>query len=239
MKKRGRPIKETAASAALVLVLVLTVAAVVYGLAHGGGEEAAAAEESPAEDEDDVYVLSDHDLADFSEVILEKFSQESKLVVYTVEADVSVELKQTGILDLDILNKVQTVTYQGDGRFYLDLASLGAYAITLDSRSRAVVIAIPHTRLDEIEIDPDRFSCGETERGLLAFGELKFTAKEYNELQVECKNRIRAAVDIDSNYQAADEMAVAEMEKIFDPVVQAVDASYHVEIVFADQQAAS
>lgn len=224
--------KEKTANVALIAVAVLTLLAVAYGFARCAGTGEISGGPPAAAEEEDVYRLGGHDLAEFSQPILEEFGQESKLVVSEVDAEVSVELKQTGLFDIGVLNKSQDVTYRGTCRFYVDLSALGQRSIRLDDQNAVITIEIPHTKLEEIEIDPDRFTFGETEKGLLAFGDLRFTAREYNDLEVACKQKIRSAVSVEENYQKADEMAVAEMKKIYEPIVKAVDSTYRVEIEF-------
>ena len=61
---------------------------------------------------------------------------------------------------------------------------------------------------------------------------MKFTAKEYNKLEKEAKQKVFDAVNKPENFTRADDRAIEEMKKIYDPVVKAVDASYSVNIDF-------
>jgi len=228
MKKR----RELLVNIVLIINVILILGIVVYGMSRREKAQEAVSGSVFSETDEDVYYLGERELAEFSDVIIEQFHKESELVVRSVETSVSVDLKQTGLFDIDLLNKTQTVIYKGTGRFYVDLSMLGEHSIRMDNADSKIIIEIPHTELAEIEIDPDKFTFEETEKGLLAFGELKFTAKEYNSLETECKKRIRQAVDIAENYRAADERAIEEMTKIYDPIVKAVDDTYRVEIVF-------
>lgn len=224
--------KKKIADIVLIVSVVLIFAVVVYGVSHREKEQETAGGGYYAEGDEDVYYLDEHALAEFSDVIVEEFHKESELIVSSVDTSVTVDLKQTGVLDFDVFNKTQKVTYKGTGRFYVDLSVLGQNSISLDNDRAVVTIEIPRTKLAEIEINPDKFTFEETEKGFLAFGDLKFTAKEYNDLETECKNRIEAAVDTAANRQTADERAIEEMTKIYEPIVKAVDAAYCVEVVF-------
>lgn len=200
-----------------------------YGLTH---ETVAVAAEKPPVYEEDVYVLEERRVAEFQPVIIEKFHEESELVVCSVEATETLDLKQMGILDWSILNKTQTLKYKGIGTFYVDLSSLGEKNIRLDDDKKTVIIEIPHTKMAPVEIDPEKFEAGETQKGLLAFGELKFTPQEYNNLEKEVRSRIERAVHTEENRKKADDNAVAEMKKIYEPVVKMIDDDYSVEIEF-------
>ncbi len=227
--------KKRIANAVLAASILLIAGVVIYGLLSDKDGQDAHRENSFSKEEEDFYYIDEHQLVDFSEVIVEQFRKESRLVVSSVDASVSVSFKETGIFDVDILNKTQKVTYNGTGRFYVDLSLLGRHSIRLDNDRSTVTIEIPHTELAEIEIDPDRFQFAEAEKGFLAFGELKFTAEEYNDLQIECKDRLQDAIDTKENRTAADRRAVEEMKKIYEPIVKAVDDGYSVEIVFMEE----
>lgn len=227
--------KKSIANAALAVSVVLIAAVLIYGAVRGSRKQETAAGQTYTEPEEDFYHIDAHTLADFSDVLTEQFSRESDLVVWSADASVSVDLKEIGLMDFNIFNKTQRITYKGTGRFYVDLSALGRHSIRLDNDNATITIEIPHAELAEIEIDPDRFIYEEAEKGLLAFGELKFTAQEYNGLETECKRRIRDAVDIQENRQTADKRAVEEMTKLYEPIVKAVDDTYSVKIVFRER----
>lgn len=216
----------TWAFAASVLAII---GILLYGRFH---ETVPTQAEVPKPVEEDVYVLNERSVAEFRPVIIEKFNEESELVVSTVETTEVVDLKQMGIFDWDVLNKTQTLKYKGIGTFYVDLSSLGEKNIRLDNDRKLVVIEIPRTKMAPVEIDPGKFEAGEAHKGFLAFGELKFTPQEYNDLEKEVRSRIEEAVYTESNLKKADEAAVTEMKKIYEPVVKLIDDDYGVEIEF-------
>ena len=76
------------------------------------------------------------------------------------------------------------------------------------------------------------------ENGLLAFGDLKFTPQEFNDLQTTCKLKLEKEINTEANRNAADERAVEEMMKIYEPIVKTVDDDYSVEITFMGYEAA-
>lgn len=225
--------KKKIADIVLVASILLIVAVVIYGVAHRGKKQDVA-DRTGYFEEEETYYLGEHELAEFSETIIEQFHKESRLVVYSADASVSVDLKQTGLFDIDILNKTQKVVYKGGSSFYVDLSMLGKHSISLDNGRRIVAIEIPHTEMTGIEIDPNKFTFEEAQKGLLAFGDLKFTAQEYNSLETECKEKMRAAIDTETNRNTADERAIEEMIRIYEPIVKAIDDGYSVKIVFME-----
>lgn len=222
-------IKNNRYTLALAISVIAIVAIVFYGIFHK--TEPVTAEELQSQEEE-VYKLNERTMAEFQPVIIEKFNEESELVVYSVETTAAVDLKQAGLFDWSILNKTQTLNYKGNGVFYVDLSSLGEKNLRLDNAKKTIIIEIPHTKMASVEIDPEQFEADETRKGFLAFGEMKFTAKEYNDLEKEVRNEIYHAVHTDSNFKKADELAVTEMKKIYEPVVKMIDDDYTVEITF-------
>lgn len=186
----------------------------------------------PSYDDDEIYHLNEKVVVDFSEPIIEQFNKESQLIVSSADASIDVNLKQKGLLDIGALNKTQKIKYKGTGRFYVDLSENSEVNITVDDENKTVTISIPHTKLLPIEIDPNRFESEDAKKGFLAFGDLKFTPKEYNDLQVECKSKLEKSINTKENRIKADENAIEEIIKIYDPIVKSVDDSYSVEAVF-------
>lgn len=186
--------------------------------------------------DDEVYKLNERTLADFSDVIITQFSKESQFVVLSVDAAVDINLKQKGVFDVGAMNKTQKLTYKGTGRFYVDLSSDENITIALNEETKTITIAIPHTKLLPIEIDPEKFESEDAKRGFLAFGDLKFTPKEYNDLQTEVKGKLEKSIDTKDNRILADECAIEEMVKIYDPIIKAVDSSYSVNVEFFDEK---
>lgn len=213
----------------LAVNIIAIIFVVVYGMFH---QTIPVETEIPRPYEEDVYVLNERSVAEFQPVIVEKFNEESELTVYSVETVEPLDLKKIGIFDWSILNKTQSLQYKGIGSFYVDLSSLGKNNIRLDNEQKTVIIEIPHTKLSPVEIDPEKFEAGETQKGFLAFGDLKFTAQEYNDLEKEVRSRIYEAIYTERNLKEADSRAVAEMQKIYEPLVKLIDADYSVEIRF-------
>lgn len=219
--------------ALVVLSIIAIVLVCFYGVCKSPKDNSIATSTASAEStQEDWYYLDERTIVDFRDAIIEKFNDESKLVVKSVTANVKVDLKKSGLLDLKIFSKSQTLTYHGTGEYYIDLSVLGEQNIKLDNTNSTVVISIPHAQLEPIEIDPDLFEATETTSGILAFGEMEFTAQEYNGIEKEAKSKLLDKFDQQQYYDMADAAAVEEITKLFEKVVQDIDSSYGVEIDF-------
>ncbi|MDO4188484.1 MAG: DUF4230 domain-containing protein [Lachnospiraceae bacterium] len=185
-------------------------------------------------DDDEVYHVDKKTTIDFYEPIMEQFNKESQLVVSSAQALIELEIKQTGIIDIAALNKTQKIKYRGIGRFYIDMSELTKENINVDEETKVITITVPHSKLLPVEIDPNQFESEDARKGFLAFGDLKFTPKEYNDLQVEVKTKLEKGINIKENRIKADENAIEEITKIYEPIVKSLDEEYEVCVQFDD-----
>lgn len=171
---------------------------------------------------------------DFAEVLLGSQEETRKLIVSTQEATVSMELSDKVIqkLDFDILKKTQKVSYTGTGYFVVDLDNLTRENIEQDKENKVITIKIGHAYLQAIEIDPDKIIVDEVKKGLLAWGDLELTVKDYNVIEKELRNSLETKFNTAENGQKADETALRMVKEVYEPVIKAIDSSYDVVVEF-------
>lgn len=171
---------------------------------------------------------------DFAEVLLGSQEETRKLIVSTQEATVSTELSDKVIqkLDFDILKKTQKVSYTGTGYFVVDLDNLTRENIEQDKENKVITIKIGHAYLQAVEIDPDKIIVDEEKKGLLAWGNLELTVKDYNVIEKELRNRLETKFNTAENGQKADETALRMVKEVYEPVIKAIDNSYDVVVEF-------
>lgn len=167
---------------------------------------------------------------DFQSAILGESRERQMYVV--LEQDVTVEshVSQT-VLDLDIFRKSRTVQSYGTGCFAVDLSKLTASDITVDDTKRIVSVAIPHAELYSVEYDLANSTFTDDKQGMLAFGELKLTLEQTNELQKSIDAALHDALETKKMYELADETASEQVAALFTPIVQALSEEYTVRIV--------
>ena len=181
-----------------------------------------------------IYLESSGVEVDFAEVLLGSQEETRKLIVSTQEATVSTELSDKVIqkLDFDILKKTQKVSYTGTGYFVVDLDDLTRENIEQDKENKVITIKIGHAYLQAIEIDPDKIIVDEVKKGLLAWGDLELTVKDYNVIEKELRNRLETEFNTAENGQKADETALRMVKEVYEPVIKAIDNSYDVVVEF-------
>lgn len=215
--------------AALLLIVLIT------GYIHRGFSPHMDMEDGIEQiDLDTIYLKSSGVEVNFSQVILSNQKETRKLIVSTQQGEVSTELTDRLIrqLDFDFLKKTQTVSYTGTGYFVVDLDNLTAANIIQDKEKRTVTIKIGHAYLQAIEIDPNNIIIDEVKEGLLARGDIKLTVADYNAIEKELRTRLEEKFNTAANGQAADDLALKMVKEIFEPLVKAIDQRYSVVVEF-------
>lgn len=176
--------------------------------------------------------LISHTEVDFENVILGEVKQHQELIVMEQPLEVSSTITKTGLANLDIFAKTKNISYSGKGLYTTDLSKIDSNHINVDQDNKTVYINIPHTILQEVILDVDNITFEDTEKGILAFGELKLTLEEENEIERSVKETMRKTLDTKDMYEQADEFAKLKTWQIFQPLVSAVASEYVVEMIF-------
>ena len=215
--------------AALLLIVLIT------GYIHSGFSPHVDMDDGIEQiDLDTIYLKSSGVEVDFSQVILSNHNETRKLIVSTQNGEVSTELTDRLIrqLDFNFLKKTQTVSYTGTGYFVVDLDNLTSSNIIEDKEKHTVTIKIDHAYLQAIEIDPNNIIIDEVKEGLLARGDIKLTVADYNAIEKELRTRLEEKFNTAANGQAADDLALKMVKEIFEPLVKAIDRRYSVVVEF-------
>lgn len=114
----------------------------------------------------------------------------------------------------------------------VDLDNLTEADIIEDKENKIITIKISHAYLQAIEIDPNKIIIDEVKEGLLAWGDIELTVKDYNEIEKELRNRLETQFNTAENGQKADATALEMVREVYEPVVKAIDSSYRVAVVF-------
>ncbi len=228
MKQRGLDV------ACVILVLAI-MGILLWGILRVKQEDYDAYEDGIVQvDLNTVYLPSSDIKVNFSEVILGQQQETRKLIVSTHEATVSTQLSASLInnVDLDFLTKTQKVSYFGTGYFVVDLDNLTAANIIDDPENKTITIQIGHAYLEVVDIDPEKVIVDEVKQGLLAWGKIKLTMNDYNEIEKELVNRMEDKFNTAENGQKADAVALQMVKEVYEPIVKAIDPEYSVVVEF-------
>ena len=148
--------------------------------------------------------------------------------------EITSTLTKAGLGNLAIFSKTKNITYSGTGVFTVDLSKLSADSITVDHEAKFVDIAIPRPVLQYTILDPSTIQFEDTEKGFLAFGDIKMKAEEQNAVETEVQKRMTERLSQRDIQQKAEMYALSRCRETFGPLVSAVSEDYTVGIKFSN-----
>lgn len=169
---------------------------------------------------------------DFQDAVLGQASEHKEFIVMEQPLEISSTLTKAGLGNLAIFSKTKNITYSGTGVYVVDLSKLRADKISVDQEKKTVTISVPHAALQYVVCDRENIKFEDTEKGLLAFGEIRMTAEEENEIEKEVNARMETRLRESDLMQKADNYALRRCRELFDPFIKAVDAEFKTVIEF-------
>ncbi len=178
--------------------------------------------------------LTGYTAVDFKDAILGEASQHQELIVMEQPLEISTTITKAGLGNLEIFSKVKNISYAGTGVYTTDFKYIDSDHISVDEENKVVTIKIQNTTLQYVNIDNDNITFEDTDKGLLAFGDLSLTTEQQNELEKSVKEAMREKLNTSELLEKANEFAKMKAWEIFQPIVSAVSPEYTVEIEFDD-----
>jgi len=168
---------------------------------------------------------------DFKQAILGEATQKQELIVMEQPLEIETTITKAGLGNLEIFSKVKNVSFSGNGIFTVDLSKISEDTIDVDEENKIVTIYIPHAKLYEVVPNLDNMKFEDTEKGLLAFGDISLTMEDQNELEKSVKQAMQDKLNQQDILDNADEFAIMKSWEIFRPLVNAVSNQFVVEVV--------
>lgn len=188
--------------------------------------------------------VEDHDLtlinhrifgyktADFAEAILGDEEQLKKLEVYSREVSDVTTLTQAGLFKIKAFSKYQFITFNGKAIYTVDLSGLTADDITLDEETKVVTMKVPAPQLEPINIPSESIQVGEVQKEALAFGDIKLTPEQQNDVETAAKERMIQKLEDEKVIDDATAAAEHSLWEIFQPMVSNLSSKYKLKIEF-------
>lgn len=163
--------------------------------------------------------LMGYNETEVSDTILGKTQDKGELVV--MEQEVSVQIQLTRALwNVPLFEKTKTVYSHGIGGFSVDLSKITEDCLSWDSSTKAMTITIPHATLSYIDPDFSKTEFGNTERAILAFGDIKLTQEQQNVLNVEIEEAMEKALNTETRLRVANIKAKQKVGELLKPLVK-------------------
>lgn len=170
--------------------------------------------------------------ADFEQAILGDSEKLKKLEVYRQDISDATTITKTGFINWSALSKTKLITYNGTVVYTVDLASLSSEDIRVNEAEKIITLKIPHAVQEEINIPEDAIQFGDTERGLLAFGDLQMTPEQISEVQAGAREKMEEKLKEDNVLETADRFAKLSVWEMYSPIIKGVARDYSLEVEF-------
>ena len=217
----------------IVLAVVLLIANRVN--AFGTGVRGFMNFDNGAEEND--LVLENHGIlgytaANFEDAILGDSEKLKKLEVFSQQVSDVSSVKETGFINWEIFSKNQLITYNGTAVYTVDLSTLSADDIDYDEEQKIITLRIPHAVQEEINIPEDQIQFGDTNGGLLAFGEIKMSAEQASQIQAGAREKMEEKLKEDNILETADRFAKLTVWEMYSPIIKGVGKDCSLEVEF-------
>ncbi|MDX9888528.1 MAG: DUF4230 domain-containing protein [Anaerovoracaceae bacterium] len=163
--------------------------------------------------------LMGYNETEISETILGKTQDKGELVVMEQEVSVTIQLTRA-LWNIPLFEKTKTVYSHGVGGFSVDLSLITEGALTWDSSTKSMTLVIPQASLSYIDPDFSKTEFGNTEKALLAFGDIKLTQEQQNVLNVEIEEAMEEALNVETRLRVANIKAKQKVGELLRPLVE-------------------
>lgn len=185
-------------------------------------------------DQHDMVLDSDgifgYTAADFQDAILGRTTQVAKLQVCQTEVSDMFTLTDTGFINLKAFSKTKVVTYNGIATYTIDLSGIKKADIRYNPSENKVTMFVSKPVLESIDIPDEKIVFDDTEKGLLAFGDIEMTIEEASQLRSEAKQRMEQKLTDSKFSREAERFARLSVWEIYQPIISAVSPMALLEI---------
>lgn len=121
------------------------------------------------------------------DTIINKIKDVNKLIPLEIELSQTLTVDNT-YFNLDIFKKSKKITFFANCSYSIDFSTLSTNNIKIDNSNKEIYITIPKIDIFSIDIDENKTIYGDTEVGLLRFGDLKLSSEEINEIYINAND---------------------------------------------------
>lgn len=169
---------------------------------------------------------------DFKDAILGEASQHQEIIVMEQPLEIATTITKAGLGNLSVFSKVKNINYAGTGVYTVDMKSFSEDNVEVNEDDKKITVKIPHSTLQYTNIDYDSVEFEDTEKGLLAFGDLSLTTEQQNTLEQSIVSAMKEKLETEELLSKADEFAKMSVWNMFQPLVTSISPEYILEVEF-------
>lgn len=167
----------------------------------------------------------------FQNAILGKADEKMSLIVLEQDLSVTSTITKDGLFKWGVFQKNKDITYTGNAIYTVNLKELREHDIVVDPERKLVTIYAPRTVVHDVIVNPEDFKLGDTSKGLLSFGDIKFTLEEAFYIESEAIELLKEKAESAEQMKKATKVAEKKLDELFSKTVSGVDSSYKIKIV--------
>lgn len=157
------------------------------------------------------------------------FEAEDKAQLIVLNQDVQVEIQISQMLwNIPIFEKTKKIHAYGTGAFGIDLSHMTKESIVVDHNIREVYIVLEPSSLMYVEPDYTKTTYEDTQKALLAFGEIRMTQEQQTVVNQEIKTAMVKELSREDLLAAADEKAVLRVGELMTPLIAEIVPGYKI-----------
>lgn len=173
---------------------------------------------------------------DFTDIIVGSSQKQALLIVDEQEFSVPSVITQAGLFKLGIFSKNQSVVYSGKAQYTVDLSKITSDKIAVDAPNHTITVTVPYPEMHAVIFNPANTVFGDTEKGLLAFGEIKMTGEEFSAIEAEAIIKLQEKASDPAIIRKAEDYGRYALRDFYETAIDNVTKSYKVKIVFEQPQ---
>jgi hypothetical protein len=174
---------------------------------------------------------------DFADVVVGSSQRQALLIVDEQELSVPSVITQAGLFKLGIFSKNQSVVYNGTAQYTIDLSKITADKIEVDAPNHTITVTVPYPQLHTVIFNPANTVFGDTEKGLLAFGDIKMTLQDSSAIEAEAITKLEEKANDPAILKKAEDYGRYALRDFYEAAIDSITQSYKVKIVFEQPQA--
>ena len=170
-------------------------------------------------------------VADFREPILLNHGEESRLIVHTARLTETISISSEGLGGWEWTTAYQDVVYTGDAQYTVDLSRLSEKDFVVNNELKTLTVRIPYAELSPISIPDDQIKFRDVKRGWAASKDIKMTPEENTQLRLQVNDKIKAKLIDDNIIAAANASAKTVVADLLSATVHSIDPEFTVVVV--------
>ncbi|MEW8954951.1 DUF4230 domain-containing protein [Clostridium sp.] len=190
----------------------------------------------PSSKEKELWVLPDvsssYNRFITKETLIKEIKQKHEIIPMEIELKEEVTVNNT-LFDMEIFTKLQTIHFFGTGIYSIDLSNISDENFKVDKYEKNLTLEVPKPKIKSINIEDSKTLYESPTLGILRFGDVTLTPKEYEVLITHVKEKMSSRLMDGEIYDEAILNSENSLINIISPILSTTEySSYNIKIKF-------